>query len=181
MNRIFFYILWQLVYTYISFFMEWRTPLILPVSFGVKLNTIDPCWELLLCEQIMDLASGICHSAWQTLTSFCMVVLKNIISRQIAYLIFNAIPISNQCPSPFSSLLWHFEWHWSSWSSFDCIKDFHHQRTLCVWAAMIVLQQTQARTTFNHLLLIVTTYIFTNQQTLQDYSVHSISTFYNKL
>ncbi len=55
--------LWWLVYTHISYFMERRAPLILPVSFGVKLNTIYSGWELLLCDQIMDLSSVIRHSA----------------------------------------------------------------------------------------------------------------------
>lgn len=52
-----------MVHTHLSYFMEWRAALIPPVSFGVKLNTIHSRWELLLCDQIVDLPSGICHSA----------------------------------------------------------------------------------------------------------------------
>lgn len=47
------------LYTHISYIMEWPAPLILPVRFSVKLNTIHPRWELLLCDQIVDLTSGV--------------------------------------------------------------------------------------------------------------------------
>lgn len=50
-------------YTHICYIMEWLAPLVLPVRFGVKLNTINSCLELLLCDQIMDLTESICYTA----------------------------------------------------------------------------------------------------------------------
>lgn len=126
--------------------MEWCAPLVLPVSFGIKLNTIHSCWELLLCDQIMDLSCGISHSAARN-SEICLHGLY-ILNRwgekwhrtySTSYFLLY-LPIGDMCPSPISSLLRHLECNRSSWSPLHCIQDFYHQRTLGVWASMSVLQ-----------------------------------------
>lgn len=51
--------------------------------------------------------------------------------------ILSHVPISNLCPSPISIPLMHLERHRSSRRSLHRIQDFHHQRTLCIWASML--------------------------------------------
>lgn len=131
--------------------MEWLAPLVPPVRFGVKLNTINSCLELLLCDQIMDLTKCICYTSTnnngisllfahmkQTKGFFIFFILIYFLY-SILWLVLH-LPTSDTCPSSISGPLIHSECYWSSWSPFHCIQDLHRQRTLSVRTTMFLLQ-----------------------------------------
>lgn len=133
------------VATHIRHLVKGRTSLVLPVRLGVKVHPVHPWWELLVCDQVVDLSGGISHSVEKDSRSSAAVTQFEQMLSVKASSLDSLIPICDLCPSPISCPLIQGESHRPSRGPLHSIQDFHCQGTLYVGAPMSLSQENTRR------------------------------------